>query len=573
MDDTSSTSQPVTDLPQPQAATELEARASGSAFSPPAEPAGGEPPRREPVFADRTGRAGSYAPHLPLAELKRAWRIEEIIQAAGTPLTRASEDRLVGHCPFHEDRTPSFMIYLSTQRFQCYGRCHQHGDVLDFVQLVLGCSLTQAIRWLEEAWPTGHSTRPSARTEPAPRRGQLPLVEGDSRLTEPCVIAHGDGSPANEHSSLGQPQRAPVTPGAWGASAPVAWDEEADRQLTLTLATAWYAQTLTRHAHVLDYLRQRGISLRVARQYHLGYSDGRTFAEYCATDPSLFVAAQRCGLLNRAGAERFAGRLIVTEMRAGRTVWMIARSVPPIRRPAASASLAFRATGAPEDRVIARDSADGPVRRRMPPRYLGLTTPRLYLLGYGRACATLAQQPRATEIAQEALPVPGILVGEGALDYLIAQSWHLPVLCVALLGTHPSSGQLAELMDLHRLARGAPVLLALDGDAAGRSATHELARALASLGLPAMIVPEVPGAKDIGDLALRRDGRTCLLQALDQSFGVPTLSRWSISESSRVAVTSVPDLNRPDQPSGPRAMLDGNARPEARKAAEGAGTP
>lgn len=577
MDDTSSTSQSSTDLPQPQAASAAESRASGSALNPPAEPAGCESPRREPAFADRTVRAGSHAPPLPLAELKRAWRIEEVIQAAGTALTRAGEDRLVGHCPFHEDRTPSFTVYLSTQRFQCYGRCHQHGDVLDFVQLVRGCSLTQAIRWLEEMAPTNCPVR--APGPPAPERTPLPSSGDESLAVGPQVSARTSRALTREAPSS-EPTLVSSTPaGTWSASAPAAWNEEADRQLMLTLATALYAQALVRHGHGLDYLRQRGIPPRVARQQRLGYSDGRTLAAYCAADPSLLVAAQRSGLLNRAGAERFAGRLVVPEIRAGRTVWMIARSVPPSGHPAESIPLTLRTLPVLDDGDGGIPSAGehGWARRRMPPRYLGLTTPRHYLLGYGSACTTVTRSQRANGISwdsQDARLSSGILVVEGALDYIVAQSWHLPVLCVALLGTHPSPGQLAELVDLHRRAEGAPVLLALDSDAAGQSATQELARALASLDVPALIVPEVPGAKDLGDLALRPDGRACLLRTLGH---VPGASIAPVPRggpvSSPVAPVSAPAPDRLGQPLGPGASPDGNTRAETWDGAEEAGTP
>src|SRR3954452_214116 len=46
----------------------------------------------------------------------------------------ARRETALGRCPFHEDRTPSFFIYLDRQRFVCYG-CKLWGDVLDFVRL------------------------------------------------------------------------------------------------------------------------------------------------------------------------------------------------------------------------------------------------------------------------------------------------------------------------------------------------------------------------------------------------------------------------------------------------------
>ena len=34
-------------------------------------------------------------------------------------------------CPFHEERTPSFYVYLATNQYHCYG-CQKHGDTIGF---------------------------------------------------------------------------------------------------------------------------------------------------------------------------------------------------------------------------------------------------------------------------------------------------------------------------------------------------------------------------------------------------------------------------------------------------------
>lgn len=45
---------------------------------------------------------------------------------------RPSGSNLVGLCPFHEDRIPSFTVYPAPGTFHCYG-CGKHGDVISFV--------------------------------------------------------------------------------------------------------------------------------------------------------------------------------------------------------------------------------------------------------------------------------------------------------------------------------------------------------------------------------------------------------------------------------------------------------
>ena len=78
------------------------------------------------------------------------WAIQ---QARNTPIEnffegrlRRSGSRLLGLCPFHEERTPSFFIFPDSH-FHCYG-CQAHGDVIDFVMKTKGISFIEAVRYL-----------------------------------------------------------------------------------------------------------------------------------------------------------------------------------------------------------------------------------------------------------------------------------------------------------------------------------------------------------------------------------------------------------------------------------------
>lgn len=50
---------------------------------------------------------------------------------------------LVGLCPFHMERTPSFAVYPDEQRFHCFG-CGAHGDIFDFLQAQEGLDIRGA---------------------------------------------------------------------------------------------------------------------------------------------------------------------------------------------------------------------------------------------------------------------------------------------------------------------------------------------------------------------------------------------------------------------------------------------
>lgn len=75
-------------------------------------------------------------------ELKRRFPIETV--ATRYVHLRRVGRTLVGRCPFHDDRHPSFVVYPSTQLFHCFG-CEAHGDVLTFVMLYERIGFPEAV--------------------------------------------------------------------------------------------------------------------------------------------------------------------------------------------------------------------------------------------------------------------------------------------------------------------------------------------------------------------------------------------------------------------------------------------
>ncbi len=81
-----------------------------------------------------------------IERLKDLVAIEDVI---GTQVElRPSGQVLVGRCPFHEDRTPSFAVYPGARRFYCFG-CGKRGDVITFVRELEGLSFLEALDALE----------------------------------------------------------------------------------------------------------------------------------------------------------------------------------------------------------------------------------------------------------------------------------------------------------------------------------------------------------------------------------------------------------------------------------------
>jgi hypothetical protein len=53
--------------------------------------------------------------------------------------------RAVGRCPFHEERTASFTVYLKQNSWYCYG-CNEGGSVIDFVMLKYNIDFLSAVK-------------------------------------------------------------------------------------------------------------------------------------------------------------------------------------------------------------------------------------------------------------------------------------------------------------------------------------------------------------------------------------------------------------------------------------------
>jgi hypothetical protein len=81
-------------------------------------------------------------------EIKTHTSIEDLFarEFPGVKLIRRGH-RLWAWCPFHQERTPSFVIDTIKQRFHCFG-CGTGGDVIDFYAKACKLDTREAIRRL-----------------------------------------------------------------------------------------------------------------------------------------------------------------------------------------------------------------------------------------------------------------------------------------------------------------------------------------------------------------------------------------------------------------------------------------
>ena len=80
-------------------------------------------------------------------EIKGKTDIVELIQEY-VPLKRAGRN-YKGLCPFHGEKTPSFMVNPELQIFKCFG-CGEGGDAYSFLQRIEGMEFGEALRNLAD---------------------------------------------------------------------------------------------------------------------------------------------------------------------------------------------------------------------------------------------------------------------------------------------------------------------------------------------------------------------------------------------------------------------------------------
>ncbi len=80
-----------------------------------------------------------------LMELRMRCDIEQIISMY-TQLKKRGKN-LVGLCPFHGEKTPSFTVYPENQSFYCFG-CAAGGEVISFIRRAENLDYVEAVRFL-----------------------------------------------------------------------------------------------------------------------------------------------------------------------------------------------------------------------------------------------------------------------------------------------------------------------------------------------------------------------------------------------------------------------------------------
>jgi DNA primase len=185
---------------------------------------------------------------------------------------------LMGLCPFHGEKSPSFSVSPSKQFYHCFG-CGASGDAIRFLTEHLGLSFVEAVRELAQGVGL-----------------QVPeeQVSADEKQRRDTL--------RERRKSLGD---------------------------VLAQAADFYRQQLKGHARAVDYLKRRGLSGAVAARFGLGFAPPgwRTLAGVFPSydDPLL----EEAGLVRQRGDEESEGA--AAKDGSGRYDWFRDRVMFPIR--------------------------------------------------------------------------------------------------------------------------------------------------------------------------------------------------------------------------------------------------
>ena len=213
---------------------------------------------------------------IDLDALRAAHPIAAVVEQTGVELRPAGR-RLVGCCPLHDDRRPSFTIYPDTASYYCFG-CGAGGDVLDFL---------------------GRAYRLDF-------RGALRLLDGS-----PAAIPRPQAGPVQQESRRERTMHEPADPATLAV---------------VDAAATCYHRCLWRSVAALAYLARRGITHATARAHRLGYVTRDGLVEALRDQGLDVAAAERVGLL-RQGSAVLAGRIVIPELRGGRATWLTGRAL------------------------------------------------------------------------------------------------------------------------------------------------------------------------------------------------------------------------------------------------------
>lgn len=133
---------------------------------------------------DRFLAEGEFMARIPEEEIERLKKevpVRQLAEQRGIDL-KGHGDNLLGHCPFHADKTPSLVITPDKNLWHCLGACQAGGGPIDWVMRANGISFRHAVELLRADSPLAAGVASRSRSRacqswprrwcPVPRTGR-----------------------------------------------------------------------------------------------------------------------------------------------------------------------------------------------------------------------------------------------------------------------------------------------------------------------------------------------------------------------------------------------------------------
>ena len=124
--------------------------------------------------------------------------IEELVGRYVT-LKRAGSN-LLGLCPFHSEKTPSFTVTPAKKMFYCFG-CHAGGSAITFVQKAENLEFTDAVEFLANriGLPLPKTSDMTVEQERVPRKRVLEMNLEAAKFFRACLFDPQYGTAGMEY--------------------------------------------------------------------------------------------------------------------------------------------------------------------------------------------------------------------------------------------------------------------------------------------------------------------------------------------------------------------------------------
>ncbi|EKR62707.1 putative DNA primase [Leptospira weilii str. 2006001853] len=215
----------------------------------------------------------AYIPKEEIARLKVETDLLALIRSYGIELRKHGVNWL-GRCPFHDDKTPSFIVTPTKHLWHCMGACQTGGSAIDFLMKKEGLGFQEAVELLRE---------------------NLTKSTGLGNKKPPTALAIS--------KELGR--KIPTTERA----------SEEEREIIFN-ALSYYQSTLRESRIALSYMNTRKVgSEESITKFKLGYCDGRMGRTLPVRQSGIGVRVRDVlkdfGILSENGQEYFRGRIVI----------------------------------------------------------------------------------------------------------------------------------------------------------------------------------------------------------------------------------------------------------------------